>query len=185
MTYLEYTIKNNKAIINGIATEESINILKMNDSSAERLLKYLNDDKIIKIDLKTKAIDIKGKNDSFENFVSGSKQEEIATILRNNFLGKIDAHINVDTIIYNQSMLELADAGFIITNNNREEKYLEILETGDENLIELLEQFLILKDKLTFIISQKKEYNIIIEKLRTLNENSEEFKDLCKEYLGE
>jgi hypothetical protein len=184
MKYLDYSIMQNKAIINGLATEFSKNILKMNDSAADKILKYIDEEKIVRIDLNTKEIDIKGNSDSFENFIYGSKQEEIATILRNDFLGKVDAHINIDLIIYNQTMLELADAGYIITDKNREEKYLEILETGDESLIDLLEQYLVLKDKITFIISQKKTYNNIIEKLRTLNEDSEEFKDLYIKYIG-
>lgn len=43
---------------------------------------------------------------------------------------------------------ELADKGFFITDQNREKKYLEILETGDEKLIEKLETYLNYKDEI-------------------------------------
>lgn len=43
---------------------------------------------------------------------------------------------------------DLANAGYFITNDNREEKYLEILETGDEKLIAKLEDYLNYKDEI-------------------------------------
>jgi hypothetical protein len=43
---------------------------------------------------------------------------------------------------------DLASSGFFITNDNREEKYLEILETGDEKLIAKLEDYLNYKDEI-------------------------------------
>lgn len=43
---------------------------------------------------------------------------------------------------------DLANAGYFITNENREEKYLEILETGDEKLIQKLEDYLNYKDEI-------------------------------------
>lgn len=46
---------------------------------------------------------------------------------------------------------DLHSLGICITNDNREEKYLEIIETGDEKLIEKLETYLEKKDKLESI----------------------------------
>lgn len=43
---------------------------------------------------------------------------------------------------------DLVNAGYAITNENREEKYLEILETGDEKLIAKLEDYLNYKDEI-------------------------------------
>jgi hypothetical protein len=43
----------------------------------------------------------------------------------------------------------LAEKGYFITDANREEKYLEIINTGDEDLISLLENFLNVRDKLS------------------------------------
>lgn len=46
---------------------------------------------------------------------------------------------------------EMTAAGYFITDQNREEKYIEIIETGDEELIALLESYLEKKDKLDTI----------------------------------
>lgn len=43
---------------------------------------------------------------------------------------------------------DLANEGYFITNENREEKYLAILETGDEKLISKLEDYLNYKDEI-------------------------------------
>ncbi len=43
---------------------------------------------------------------------------------------------------------DLASRGYFITNENREEKYLEILETGNETLIAKLEEYLNYKDEI-------------------------------------
>ena len=48
---------------------------------------------------------------------------------------------------YMNSFSELASNGYFITDRNREEKYLEIIETGDENLISTLEVYLENMDK--------------------------------------
>jgi hypothetical protein len=50
-------------------------------------------------------------------------------------LSKISGFAMYGFIILNN---DLANAGYFITNENREEKYLEILETGDEKLISKL-----------------------------------------------
>jgi len=59
--------------------------------------------------------------------------------------------------LYNFMMMnnELASEGYFITNNNREEKYIEIIETGNERLIETLEMYLEAKDTLDRAASMK------------------------------
>jgi hypothetical protein len=57
---------------------------------------------------------------------------------------------------------ELADKGYFITDSNRESKYLSILETGDEKLIALLEDYLNYKDEVARVASLHK----IFEKFR-------------------
>jgi hypothetical protein len=44
---------------------------------------------------------------------------------------------------------ELANYGIFITNSNREEKYIEILELEDDNLIDVLERYLICRDEIS------------------------------------
>jgi hypothetical protein len=43
--------------------------------------------------------------------------------------------------------IELASKGYFITDTNREEKYIEILNSGDANLLDLLEKYLSIYDE--------------------------------------
>jgi len=43
---------------------------------------------------------------------------------------------------------ELISKGYVITNDNREEQYIKIIETDDEKLIDKLEKYLIILDKI-------------------------------------
>lgn len=59
------------------------------------------------------------------------------------------ASINViDFYGFFTSFSKLATSGYIITDENREEKYLEIINTGDEDLIDALEGYVECKDKI-------------------------------------
>lgn len=53
---------------------------------------------------------------------------------------------------------ELADKGFFITDQNRESKYLSILETGDEKLIAKLEDYLNYRDEISRVASLHKKF---------------------------
>lgn len=53
---------------------------------------------------------------------------------------------------------ELADKGFFITDENRESKYLAILETGDEKLIQKLEDYLNYRDEISRVASLHKNF---------------------------
>lgn len=53
---------------------------------------------------------------------------------------------------------ELADKGFFITESNREAKYLSILETGDEKLIEMLEEYLNYRDEISRVSALHKSF---------------------------
>ena len=87
---------------------------------------------------------------------------------RDNLIGTIDMVTYIEYIDINN---ELAEFGIFITDDNREEKYLEILETGDEHKIDLLEDLLILKDQLSVIKSAKGNFDKILEEVRTLKED--------------
>lgn len=77
----------------------------------------------------------------------------------------------VDYISYIDANNILNSKGFFVTDENREEVYLDILEAGDELIIDTLEEFLTLKDKLTTVKSAKREYDEIVE---TVHGTSEE-----------
>jgi len=80
----------------------------------------------------------------------------------------------IDYINYIDLNNELNSLGFFITDDNREEKYLEILETGDEHKIDLLEDMLLLKDKLSVLKTAKRAYDEVYEKVQELSEDDTE-----------
>lgn len=53
---------------------------------------------------------------------------------------------------------ELLDRGYVITNSNRREKYIEIIEDGDAETIDFLETYLNSKDKLEAISGWYRQY---------------------------
>ena len=54
---------------------------------------------------------------------------------------------------------DLANAGYFITNDNREEKYLAILETGNEELITKLEDYLNYKDEIESVAHLERKFS--------------------------
>lgn len=67
---------------------------------------------------------------------------------------------------------ELADKGFFITDENRESKYLAILETGDEKLIQKLEDYLNYRDEIGRVAALHKNFEAFVKEVR--NESSGE-----------
>jgi hypothetical protein len=80
---------------------------------------------------------------------------------------------------------KFASKGIFITDSNKEECYIKIIETGDEELILDLERFIALKDDVKLIESQKAEYNTIITKLQLLSdyENVDDVNAIVESYL--
>lgn len=69
---------------------------------------------------------------------------------------------------------KFASNGIFITDNNKEECYIKIIETGDESLITDLERYLVLKDDIKKIEANKQEYSDIITKLQFLSDPNDE-----------
>ena len=61
---------------------------------------------------------------------------------------------------------DLANAGYFITNDNREEKYLSILETGQEDLIAKLEDYLNYKDEIENVAHLERKFSKFKKDLR-------------------
>ena len=80
---------------------------------------------------------------------------------------------------------KFANKGIFITDDNKEEKYIEIIESCDEKLIEDLEKYIILLDNIKIIQNKKDEYSEIIENLKSLpNYNEEEsVNNIVEDYL--
>lgn len=81
---------------------------------------------------------------------------------------------------------KFADKGIFITPENREEKYIELIESGEEDLINSLEEYINLLDKLKKIEDKKKEFEKIISQLQSLKDfdDIKSVNDIVKEYLG-
>ena len=80
---------------------------------------------------------------------------------------------------------KFASKGIFITDDNKEECYIKIIETGDESLITDLERYLTLKDDIKKIEADKNEYSTIISKLQMLadHNDAEAVNTVIEEYL--
>ena len=77
---------------------------------------------------------------------------------------------------------DLSNAGYFITNDNREEKYLEILETGDEKLIAKLEDYLNYKDEIESAAHLERRFSTFRSDVRAAT-TTEEVKDIEERFL--
>lgn len=84
--------------------------------------------------------------------------------------GVVDASVLIHYVDFIDTNNILNAEGFFITDKNKEEKYLEILETGDEDLIDTLEKFLISKDKLSAVKTARTEFEEVIEDLKYIDD---------------
>lgn len=77
---------------------------------------------------------------------------------------------------------DLAANGYFITNENREEKYLEILETGDEKLIAKLEDYLNYKDEIEAVAQLERKFSAFRNEIRSAA-TPEEVKKIEERFL--
>lgn len=94
-------------------------------------------------------------------------------------LSKISSFTMYGFIILNN---DLANAGYFITNENREEKYLEILETGDEKLIAKLEDYLNYKDEIEAMASMERRFSAYRNEIKAAT-TTEEVKQIEERFL--
>lgn len=80
---------------------------------------------------------------------------------------------------------KFASKGIFITDDNKEECYINIIESGKNELIDDLEKFITLKDSIKSIEHQKQEYTDLILKLRRLPDynNEESVNAIVESYL--
>lgn len=77
---------------------------------------------------------------------------------------------------------DLIDAGYAFTNNNREEKYLEIIETGNEALITKLEDYLKYRDEIDRVAALERKFSAYKQNVQTAS-TVEEVKKLEEDFL--
>jgi hypothetical protein len=80
---------------------------------------------------------------------------------------------------------KFASKGIFITDDNKEECYIKIIESGDESLINDLERFISLKDDIRLIENKKAEYTSVINKLQLLSDKADVDKvnEIVEQYL--
>ncbi len=91
----------------------------------------------------------------------------------------------IDFVTYINLNNKFLNKGIVVTDNNKEEAYIKIIETGDESLIADLEKFITIKDSLAELEAKKNEYDNIINKLRLLSDknNAEAVNSIIEDYL--
>jgi hypothetical protein len=94
-------------------------------------------------------------------------------------LSKISGFALYGFIVLNN---DLSANGYFITNENREEKYLEILETGDERLIQKLEDYLNYKDELEAVSQLERKFSAYRAEIKTAA-SIEEVKEIETRFL--
>jgi hypothetical protein len=156
-----------------------VSAIELNDKTSELVKKDLLDGKTVYYNTVDGSISVDLSKKELETFISIKKQE-VYLKLKENLIKLNTGESLIDMIFYIDATMELFNAGYIITDKNREEKYIEIIETGDESLIELLEEYLNTKDEIQKIKWYKTQYNKNLKKLKELDENSEEFEKFIK-----
>lgn len=79
---------------------------------------------------------------------------------------------------------ELADKGYFITDENRESKYLAILESGDEKMIMKLEDYLNSRDEISKVNSLNKKFEEHFKKVMQ-ETNNEMVTKLTDEFMDD
>ena len=77
---------------------------------------------------------------------------------------------------------DLASQGYFITDKNREETYLKILETGDERLVQLLEDYLNYRDEIEHVASLERKFSAFQTKVKAAS-TTDEVHDLEQAFL--
>lgn len=80
---------------------------------------------------------------------------------------------------------EFMSRGIFVSDSNKEECYIKIIETGDESLIADLERFISLKEEIKKIEAAKQEYQEIISKLQRLPDHNSRcaVNEIVEDYL--
>lgn len=99
---------------------------------------------------------------------AGKAAAACRTKVRGILNGDLLSFVIVDSVNFMLLHNKFLSRNVIITENNKEECYIKIIEMGEESLIEDLEKYINLKDKIKGIENIREEYNTILGKLRDL-----------------
>lgn len=98
------------------------------------------------------------------------KSIELAKI-QFNFNALVSSSSILEHFAYFSTAILLSEKGYMITDSNREEKYLEIINEGDEYLLKTLEDYLEARDnlsRLSYIYKDVKDYTRKVQSTKSL-----------------
>jgi hypothetical protein len=147
--------------LENIATDDE-KYLKLSNGATELIKQAIENNNLIKISktLLTEEV-MPGEIDIIkDNEIDGLKASKDASLVKIRMLVTPEMSKIAGLTLYRFMMLnnDLSSAGFFITDNNREEMYLKILETENADLIQKLEDFLNHKDELDMAASFERKF---------------------------
>ena len=69
---------------------------------------------------------------------------------------------------------KFAALGIFITDDNREEQYIKVIESGDDSLIVELENYINLTDKIKELATMRQEFNDVLARLNAIEDPEDE-----------
>jgi len=76
----------------------------------------------------------------------------------------------MDFVAFMMLNTKFMDRGIFITEDNKEEAYIKVIETGDDSLINDLERYINLQDKILVLDGKKREFETVIHQLQGLDD---------------
>ena len=155
--------------------------IKINSKEdGENIKKALEEGKDVLV--KDGKFEIRDYHRKYDISAADKKKYAILEMAESFYQARVNEGSLLDYLYYIDINNELNSRGYFITETNKESEYLKILETGDDKLIDLLEEFLIIKDQLSALKTARQTFIRILEKLNELQESDvEELEKLEKE----
>lgn len=115
--------------------------------------------------------------------INKARASSLETV-RNSLSSRMDIFSQLEIFNFVVSNNKLLEKGFIITDNNKDSKFLEIIGTEDDDLISDLEKYLYAKDYITTSYVWYDKYKKFEADIQ-LCENKEEIEELTNKFLNE
>lgn len=113
-----------------------------------------------------------------ENTFLEQTKKAVNTALFNSCNGMNPVDMNILYIKYIMLHDKFAEEGIYITDRNKEDKYIEIIEKDSPELLEVLEDYLQIQEQLEKIISARDSWKETIQKLDEISEDEADNKDV-------
>lgn len=160
-------------------------LLKLSHVSYRKIDEALSNHQTVRIPKTLKTEEVL----PFELIISDPKDQDSLKDRRSAALAKVRMLITPELskvsglALYGFMVLnnDMINAGYAITAKNREEKYLEILETGDEELISKLEDYLNYKDEIERVAQLERKLSAFQKAIN--NAAEEEIEELETKFL--